>query len=242
MRNTDVIGIDCSTDPKNVGLAFYDGSLQRITEVREDGRNAADDVARWILGSSRVLLALDAPLGWPLAFEELAQHTAGRPVSASRTEAFNRVTDRFVKETVGQQPLRVGADLIAMTAHWALSLLDTLRRKTSLDIPLAWAPSFTERAAAIEVYPAATLRARRLRCTGYKDRSAEHADVRRHMLDSLRGDIAIDVVAERITSSDVFDAVVCCLAGTDFLEGRASPPIDEAVAKKEGWIWVVRPG
>lgn len=38
---------------------------------------------------------------------------------------------------------------------------------------------------------------------------------------------------------DVLDAVVCLLAGADFLLGRAKPPEGEevALAQKEGWIW-----
>jgi hypothetical protein len=41
--------------------------------------------------------------------------------------------------------------------------------------------------------------------------------------------------------ADVLDALVCVLAGADFLAGRAMPPEDEQLAQKEGWIWVRRP-
>jgi hypothetical protein len=32
--------------------------------------------------------------------------------------------------------------------------------------------------------------------------------------------------------------VVCVLAGSDFLHGRALPPPNLDEAKREGWIWV----
>ena len=43
--------------------------------------------------------------------------------------------------------------------------------------------------------------------------------------------------------SDVLDAIVCVLAGQDFLTNKAQPPAAESldVARKEGWIWVRGP-
>ena len=45
-------------------------------------------------------------------------------------------------------------------------------------------------------------------------------------------------------SADERDAVICTIAGADFLAGRAEPPpaVDRETAEKEGWIWVRRPG
>jgi hypothetical protein len=37
-------------------------------------------------------------------------------------------------------------------------------------------------------------------------------------------------------NADALDAVVCLLAVTDFLDGRALGPIDAAIATREGWI------
>jgi hypothetical protein len=39
---------------------------------------------------------------------------------------------------------------------------------------------------------------------------------------------------------DVLDAVLCVLAGADFLSGQAYAPGDMPLARKEGWIWVKR--
>ena len=64
---------------------------------------------------------------------------------------------------------------------------------------------------AVEVYPAATLRAHSINAKGYKRRS---------------------------NLADALDAVVCLAAGADFLRGLAMPPADLSLAKQEGWIWV----
>lgn len=69
---------------------------------------------------------------------------------------------------MGKQTLDVGADRIARTARSALDILEQIRQLTGLPIDLAWQPDFAARVAAIEVYPAGTLRARQLPCTGYK--------------------------------------------------------------------------
>lgn len=42
-------------------------------------------------------------------------------------------------------------------------------------------------------------------------------------------------------SDDVFDAVVCALAGIDFVERKALGPDDQATAFKDGWIWFASP-
>jgi predicted RNase H-like nuclease len=239
----DIVGIDCSTDARHVGLALYKGETNAISSVACGGKSAVETIEGWVRESERVLLAFDAPLGWPSAFTELAGHRAGERVIARRDEAFNRVTDRFVKKEVGQQPLRVGADLIAMTAHWALNLLGELRQRTGLPIPLAWSPNFPDNVAAIEVYPAATLRSCGFRCAGYKKDGDVHQAARQAITEELATEIDFrEVQTEALRNADVLDAIVCCLAGRDFLEGRAFPPADETSSRKEGWIWVRRPG
>lgn len=241
MQNTNVIGIDCSTEPRSVGLALLDVRRRSFIRAEQGGRRTIETVVNWIADSPRVLLALDAPLGWPAAFSELARHGAGEPVKAARHEAFNRVTDRFVKDRIGQQPLRVGADLIAMTAHWALEMLSDVRRLSGEPIPLAWQPSLGT-CAVIEVYPAATLRAHGLRCAGYKKDEDSHREARSELLRALAREVDVSTVADcAIAQSDVLDAIVCCLAGLDFLSGAALPPTDRELARKEGWIWVRDP-
>jgi hypothetical protein len=167
-----IIGIDCATQDAKLGLA-------RATWVRDDdhratlhdamvcGReaSAADTISHWI-EATRIptLLAIDAPLGWPVALgTSLVTHEAGAPLGARPNMMFRRETDRQVHARLGKLPLEVGADRIARTAHAALTLLETVRQRCHIPIPLAWTPAIPEPCAAIEVYPAATLLAHRLR-------------------------------------------------------------------------------
>lgn len=113
------------------------------------------------MGRSSVLLALDAPLGWPEELgRSLLQHRAGDPIESEPNRLFKRKTDAEIFRRLHKRPLEVGANLIARTAHAALGLLNNVRRLTGHDIPLAWDPTNLGRIAAIEVYPAATLLAR----------------------------------------------------------------------------------
>lgn len=236
-----VVGIDCATQARKVGLAraVGSGSSFKVTEAMTCGRShaPADVVARWLDSKRSVLLALDAPLGWPLPLgEALGSHRAGLPLSVPGNMLFRRHTDRVVAERTGKTPLDVGADRIARTAHWALSFLDELRQELQEPIPLAWSTPFTHRVAAIEVYPAATLLARGVSLRGYKQSDGVRErelilEVMGHCIDlsQLDGVAALGV--------DALDAIACVLAGVDFLEGRAVPPDQMDLALREGWIW-----
>ena len=158
-------------------------------------------------------------------------------------QIFRRRTDDAVFENFGKRPLDVGSNLIARTAHSAISLLGRLRRQIDDPIPLAWEPEIGDSIQAIEVYPAATLRALRLSDTGYKGGKEEALSARGSILRSLVGEVSISApLVERCRESDhVLDAVLCAVAGFDFLGGPAIPPNDLALAQREGWIWVRRP-
>ena len=169
--STQVIGADCATDPQRVGIAtgrFNDGIVivEEIALCSTD-RSAADHVISHIAGPT--LVALDAPLGWPVALgDELANHAAGQPLRATANNLFRRRTDIFIRSLTGKQSLDVGADRIARTAYMALQLLDELRARTSRAIPLAWKVTDAVDIAAIEVYPAATLKQLRVNARDYK--------------------------------------------------------------------------
>jgi hypothetical protein len=191
----------------------------------------------WVESHSNVLLALDAPLGWPAPMgEELSTHVAGGPIRVARNEFFRRHTDIFVQRTTGKTPLDVGADRIARTAHWAVSFLSKLRASTNLPIPLAWSPDVQSGVHAIEVYPAATLLAYGASLKGYK--SAGGDIERRAVLEILKRQIACSTqLDECAVNPDALDAAVCALAGVDFLRGQAIAPENLGLAVKEGWIW-----
>ncbi len=120
----------------------------------------------------------------------------------------------------------------------ALRLLADVRKLSGHPIPLAWSPDIPG-PAAIEVYPAATLTAHGLRASGYKTPRDE--EQRSEILQGLgeRVEIQPDLRDLLWSNADALDAVVCVLAGSDFLRGHALPPPDLDEAKREGWIWVV---
>jgi len=237
---TRIIGIDCATDPRKVGIASLDrgGEASLVVHVPSRDRIPHQIVSDLLEAGHRTLIALDAPLGWPAGLARaLAKHSAGRPIEVPANLLFRRLTDRFVKERLGKQPLDVGADRIARTAHAALLLLGGV---SADPIGLAWSPDFEERVAAIEVYPAATLIAHGLPSDRYK--KPEQRDVRARIASELAKRIPLPS-DERVLldSADALDAAICVLAAIDFLDGRALQPPEPDVARKEGWIWVADP-
>jgi hypothetical protein len=238
-----IIGIDCATDAKKVGLALCTmlEGRPRIAElwVGKSWPAIDEQIAGWASGAT--LLALDAPLGWPAPLaESLHTHHAGAELAPTSNALFRRTTDNVVAEHLGKRPLDVGSDRIARTAHGALSLLARLRERLAAPIPLAWDPGPIEGLAAIEVYPAGTLAARKLPHSGYKG-SGEAASTRRQQLiTALAKELSFDAQArERMLDTDhALDATLCVCAGLDFLAGDVIRPRDLSLARREGWIWV----
>jgi predicted nuclease with RNAse H fold len=108
-------------------------------------------------------------------------------------------------------------------------------------IDLAWSSTFAGPVAAIEVYPAGTLRAHGIHERGYRDPGASRSRVR--ILDEARRRMDVDreVDAAAAAHTDALDAVLCLLAAHDFLSGDVIRPENESLARKEGWIWMKRP-
>ena len=142
---TTIIGIDCATQPKNVGLALghdHEGktTIDKVF-IGSMADSVVDTVAAWASPDAPTLLALDAPLGWPAGLgQNLQPHQAGATIHLDANSMFRRLTDKAVKQSTGKLPLDVGADRIARTALAALGLLQDLREATSQPIPLAWQP------------------------------------------------------------------------------------------------------
>ena len=227
---TTILGIDCSTNPRKTGLALADLRDDTVVITQCDlgtpQRSPASIALEWLRVHDEVLIALDAPLGWPKALgTQLAVHHAGEYLEVEANSLFRRVTDTAIKNRLKKQPLDVGANLIARTAVAALQLLEHMRKSSGHPIPLAWSTTETEGWRAIEVYPAATR-------IGYR------ASPKGGSLAGL--DDVLDCSAMRPAlreSADAVDAAVCALAGADFLLDRAVPPTDWETARIEGWIW-----
>jgi hypothetical protein len=154
---------------------------------------------------------------------------------SSPNDLFRRVTDNQVYAQVGKRSLDVGADKIARAAWRALDVLCRLRRITGRDIPVLVEPWDHFGLAAIEVYPAATLKAHGIKAFNYKD--SEGVGARRSMARKLES-FATGITAYAEEVDDIFDACVCLVAALDFLENKAMPATDITSARKEGWIWV----
>lgn len=238
-----IIGIDCAAQPMKMGLAI--GLLKNATVTVESVQYGLSDPPKFVADAMQtsmpVLLALDAPLGWPAPMgAALAMHNAAEQVSISPNALFRRDTDRFVKKSIGKQPLDVGADRIARTAWSAVNLLAEIRQLTGEGIPLAWNNDRISDWFCIEVYPAATLEAYGLSSRGYKGKKTEHQAAREKLIFNLGVSLTMsdDVKSKMVSNDDAFDSVICLLAAADFLRGNSMQPENMDTARKEGWIWV----
>ena len=242
-----LIGIDCATNERNVGiaLAVLDDSI-RVREVFAGIRRPWDQAADWLVepGERNTLIAIDAPLGWPQPLAEaLRTHKAGSAIRHAANELFRRSTDLHIRQRTGKQPLDVGADRIARTAHAALSAIQLLSEKTGVPIPLVWNPGDVGGTHVIEVYPAATLKVHGMPYQAYKDgKNSEHRLVRKEILSAMPGLRLPDACrAIVLDNADALDAVVCLLAAGDFVRGECMRPEDPELAHREGWIWCRAP-
>jgi predicted RNase H-like nuclease len=225
-----IIGIDCAAQAKNTGLAYAIPKGEQLAV--QDARCASNDatassiIRDWVRDLRHVLLALDAPLGWPTAFSRaLASHRAGEPLGPTAHVMFRRLTDDEICERLGKRPLEVAADRIARAAHAALRLLDELRHYLAVDIPLVWSPSWHGGLGAIEVYPAAT-------------RIALGVPHGGGSLTGLESRLSFGTTSLP-ASEHARDALVCAVAAQEFLSGRAVAPTNAQMvqARQEGWIW-----
>ncbi|MCY7387954.1 MAG: DUF429 domain-containing protein, partial [Burkholderiales bacterium] len=175
--------------------------------------------------------------GWPAPLgESLFSHLAGDRLSVEKNALFRRHTDTVAREITGKTPLEIVADKIARAAHTALAVLNQLRDRSGLALPLLWSAQ-SQCAGTIEVYPAATLKMHGAPAGGYKE--PDQRPVREEIAHAVRGEIpGLDQYVS--LKADVFDACLCMLAALDFVNGICrTPRADEMErAKKEGWIWV----
>ncbi|MGI6404683.1 MAG: DUF429 domain-containing protein [Oscillospiraceae bacterium] len=99
------------------------------TKYGSDGNSIAEIIKDWIQEDDKVILAIDAPLGWPEDLgNSLYRHSAGQALSVEANLMFRRETDRFIKEALEKQSLDVGADRIARTAYAALKIIEELQK------------------------------------------------------------------------------------------------------------------
>lgn len=95
----NLIGIDSATKQSNIGLAlasFQDGKATlRDAKVGSETKSALAIVKDWLAEGQLALLALDAPLGWPIELgRNLHAQKAGEWIHVDRDRLFSRYTDR----------------------------------------------------------------------------------------------------------------------------------------------------
>jgi predicted nuclease with RNAse H fold len=237
-----IVGVDCATQEEQLGLSraalAANGVLtvERVT-LGTAGESAAASIAQWIAGKKQFVLAFDAPLGWPAPLSAaLAGHVAGEPLREAPERLFRRHTDRWLQKQLGKTPPDVGADRIARTARAALLLLAEVRTQSARPIPMAWRQG--EESGVIEVYPAATLIARGVSAGGYKAKTAQGRKARAELIERLAKEVEIKAARDLlIEDANLFDAVLCALAGADFARGQCCEPENATLARKEGFIW-----
>lgn len=243
-QKVQLVGIDCAVDARKVGLAIGSADNGRVVVKEITAPRSLEALVEYVAAVVRrypaSLIALDAPLGWPLGLAQaMAGHSAGNPLGCTAHEMARRRTDEVVCREVGRRPLDVGADRIARTAHAALEVLANVRARAGVDVPLAWTPGAPRGAAAIEVYPAGTLASRGLDPRGYKKGPAAR-DARARLTQAVRAELELsEQIAEAMVGSDhALDAALCVLAAADCLRCDVLGPEDDARARREGWIWV----
>lgn len=176
------------------------------------------------------VIGIDAPFGWPVAFQALLAelHTAPAWTTEWRDRLRFRETDRVVRAATGRWPLSVSTDLIGVPALRCRGLLERLGvQDRSGD------------GRVFEVYPAAALKRWGLPASGYKKKAT---DARRAVVDALKIRApwlewgAFEALA--VASHDALDAVIAALATRAAALGRYAAP-DAAMAQAariEGWI------
>ena len=96
-----IIGIDCATEDAKIGLALAERRNGRTTikqaVICAKERSAAKTIVEWLRDVHvQALLAVDAPLGWPISLgQQLVSHNAGQALEIEPNLLFRRATDRF---------------------------------------------------------------------------------------------------------------------------------------------------
>ena len=256
-----IIGIDCAAKAEDFGLARgrVHGRTVEIVEVDKGkgSKNRLDALVKqvrcWIYGddadrTKATLLALDAPLGWPLQLTRaLRTHSAGaplgRPSDAGSKDPnpgnylFRRYTDRFIAHKFRGAPLDIGADRIARVARSALELLGQLgdSKGRPSAVPLLWDPADLEQLGTIEVYPRLTLLYAQsgddeLHYKSSKDAEENRRKIVEKILPAHLKFNKDDLRPTRLKTEsldydhDRIDAVLCVLAGLHFLLAESVGP------------------
>lgn len=196
-------------------------------------RDTALGPAATVLREHRVVLAIDAPLGFPRAFRQLVASAWGANVDAIADAEIDdpfayRECDRYIASKYGKRPLSASFDRLGNNATVAQALLARWRSELGLRV-LPFDEHDPDRPVAIEVYPALSKEQPRTRARSASRPWADHFPSPPPSL-----------------GSDEYDACLCALLGLAFdplgielgLPRLVDPPTAlQSSARNEGWIF-----
>jgi len=114
------IGVDLSTSKQKRGVVSIDWSDTGVRATIHRNERALDSIAALAQAGT---IAIDAPFGWPEAFvdfvadpEAFYDRKEGADYSDFSPELRLRVTDHWVKDQTGLNPMSVSMDKIGATA------------------------------------------------------------------------------------------------------------------------------
>ncbi len=236
-----ILGIDCASKLNNTGFStgvYQNGQINVLGAlVGSNIFSLQEVVLEWHNPNTTNLIAIDAPLGWPIDMvTNLKDHFAGQSLDIEANQMFRRETDRFVKRKTNKLPLDVGADKIARAALSGLKLIGEISSIINKPIPLAWNPQKLPQVSIIEVYPSLTLFLYNIISQGYKKR--ENQSERKDIIIELDQLLNLnDNKGLMLSNANALDSVVCLLSALDFINGNVTFPENYELAQKEGWIW-----
>ena len=208
---------DSSGTPRLIGESWRNNLRETLNE--HHGWGLLEKMLR-LVGiephlADRVTVAIDTPLGWPIAF--LALLTEGRipskiPPKQSQNELLFRETDRLLLNN-GHRPLSVVQDMISSQSTKGLFFLE--RADLDLCETGIWL-SEGERVTAIETYPTPC------RSSG------------------LLGHFYKEIDLGKGVSVDTLDSLWCALVAFTFVTRRNELRPPDNVPPEEGWIWLPR--
>jgi predicted nuclease with RNAse H fold len=185
-----------------------------------------------LLGQHRMVLAIDAPLGFPRAFARLLAGGEAPAFNPDGNEIDNplayRVCDRHVFDVLGKKPLSASFDKLGNNATVAMHHARRLARLHSARVLPFDAPDDAA-VSIIEVYPALAKVPKDTCC---------HPPLQR----LLPGDV--------VASTDECDACICALLALAFGANGTEPTLPRlvgpapdalAAAREEGWIYYAAP-
>lgn len=188
-------------------------------------------------------IAIDAPLGWPVDFVRGVSDLAHWSVApdGKRLHLERRVTDHWVHQTTGKQPLSVTTDRIGYAAMRAAGLLAEYSRLTGEVVDRTG-----DTGPICEAYPDPAIRAFGLWPEGLPPRKSykgEAREVREAILGNLKARAPWFALDEGqrdacVESDDCLDALICALIARAVEAGvTTGPPVELAEeAAAEGWI------